>query len=403
MTDDEERRRARPRRLTKKQDAAERGKDPEGAVGAPVPPEFPPEDPGWEPDPHIVEPWIGLIREHGREHRPNREDVLPYLLIRAFAPGDRARRPVWPPTPSWLSPDILLIDASWTGPFRADRVVANPTAGRTYRVFVHVWNLGLLAAAGVHVRAWHVDPGFFGGAPGVYTPVLIGGAFVDLAPRTAPGAHQIVEMQPPWPIPSNLTGHECLLAAADCPADRWNGILDANADRHVGQRNLSILTGTMTLQPLLATLSAMVGEAGFLEVSLESADPRGTIRYGVPIRGGQHLFVATGRGERLLILPTTQLVALFGEQPPDLSEAGTAARLFARYGRRAGEVLESGSLDDALTWLLDAGDLEAATVARALGGEGRSHTLHLAAFDRAGTPTGGYSVRIETKGRRQVR
>ncbi len=397
---DEKRPKPKHPRLTKRQDAAQRGEDPADAIAAPQPPEFPDEDPNWQPDPHVTDPWKGIIGEHGREHRPNREDVLPYLLIRGFAPGDRAVRPMWPPQPSWLSPDILLIDASWPGAFRADKVVANPIAGRTYRVFVHVWNLGLFPAVGVHLRAWHVAPGFFGGTPGAFTPELIGGTFVDLAPRTAPGAHKVREMQPPWPIAANLTGHECLLAAADCAADRWNGVLDANADRHVGQRNLTILAGSQDLEPLLKLLTVMLPDRALLEVTLQSGEGKSELRYGVPIASGRHLFVGMGRNDRLVLLPTTQLAEILGEQRPDLSQAGTAASLFSRWARRFGDRLETTSLDAALGNLLDVPDLSAKTVASALGGL-TTATLHLAAFDPEKRPSGGYSIAIAGAARRK--
>jgi hypothetical protein len=387
---DDDRREPTHPKFSKRQDAAQRGEDPPDSVGEPSTPDFPEENPGWEPDPRVADPWRKLISQYGGEHRPNREDVLPYLLIRAFAPGDRAKRPIWPPQPSWLSPDILLIPASWSGAFRADKVVASPTAGRTYRVFVHVWNLGLLAAAGVHVRAWHVNPGFFGGTPGTYTPELIGGAFVDLEPRGVQGAHRVVEMLPPWPIPTNLTGHECLLAAADCPADRWDGVLDANADRHVGQRNLTIMAGSEDLAPLLVLLGGMLADRDVLEVTVEG---RGALRYGVPIKGGQHLFVATKQGDRLLVVPTVQLGELVGDRLPDLSEPGTASHLFGRWARRYGDGLEAGSLDQALGKLLDVPDLRAERVITALGAEG-TQTLHLASFNVEGRPLGGYSIGV---------
>jgi hypothetical protein len=412
MKDDDSRRRRRKQRerqpdsehpkLSKQEDAEQRGEDPPGAIGAPRPPDFPAENPEWQPDPRVTLPWQGLIHEHGREHRPNREDVLPYLLIRAFAPGDRAKRPLWPPQPSWLSPDILLIDASWTGPFRADQVVGSPTAGRAYRVFVHVWNLGLLAAVGVHVQAWWVDPGFFSGGPGAPTPNFIGGAFVDLNPRTAPGAHQIVEMVPAWSIPSGLTGHECLLAAAYCPADPWNGVWDANADRHVGQRNITILGGGQALAPLLGTLGQALPFGAFLELTLTSKAGREPFRFGVPVAGGRHLFVAANRDGRLLIMPTTRLAEAFGENLPDLSEPGTAARLFARWLDRIGGDLEESALDRELARMLDAPDLTAEGVVKALGVDG-SVAFHLATFDAEGQPGGGYSLELGAEASRGVK
>jgi hypothetical protein len=382
--------------LTDRDDAAQRGEDPKGSVGAPRPKIDDAEDPNWQPDPHAADAWKGFIREYGREHRPNREDVLPYLLIRAFTPGDRAVRPIWPPRPSWLSPDIHLIDDSWTGPFQADQVVWSPTAGRSYRMFVHIWNLGLLPAAGVHVRAWHVAPGFFSGQPG-YTPQLIGGAFLDLAPRTAPGAHGLAEVIPAWRIPTSLTGHECLLASVECPADRWNGVLDANADRHVGQRNLTILKPATSAAPLLRQLGEALGPGEFLEVTVASEDLKGTIQYGVPVKGGQHLLVAGNWDGKRLILPTVRLAKLLGGKLPDLSVPGTAAAVFAETWRQFEARLLPEGLDSAFGQVIDTRELMVANVVRALGGRG-AHTLHLSTFSSERAPLGGYSIRLEPLG-----
>ena len=211
-------------------------------------------------------------RAHGR-HRsrasPPPRRRLPLLLIRAYSPGDRGSRPTWPPIPCWESPDIAPIDAAYTGPFSVSRLVVNPTAGRRYRVFVRIWNLGLLPAVGVHVRAWFVNPGFFGGNPGnpAYQPVLIGGAMVNLEDRTRPDATAVVELDRTWDIPLDLTGHECLMASVSCPLDPWSGVLDANHDRHVGQRNLTILAGAADLKPLLLTLGQLVTKNGTLEIT----------------------------------------------------------------------------------------------------------------------------------------
>jgi hypothetical protein len=381
-------------RLSDREDAEQRGEDSPNSVGPPRPKADDKEDPGWEPDPHAADPWKGYIAEVGREHRPNREDVLPYLLIRAFAPGDRAARPIWPPQPSWLSPDINLIDDTWTGPFRPDKVVGSPTAGWSYRVFVHVWNLGLLPAVGVHLRAWHVAPGFFGGQPGAYTPELIGGAFFDLASRTAPGAHRVVEVIPAWSIPPHLTGHECLLASVECPADRWGGALDANADRHVGQRNLTILGPAASLAPLLRHLGDNLGKGELLEVTLGADKAKAAILYGVPVAGGQHLFVAGKWDERLLILPTTRLANLLGEQLPDLSEPGVASGLFNELWRQFEGQLSMDGLDRALGRLLDTEALIAKDVLQAFASE-VARTLQLAAFDKSRRAVGGYSIRLE--------
>lgn len=254
--------------LTAEEDAEQRGASTPGSFGHT---ELPPGDldPDWRPS-DVEDVAEGLIKQIGGERRPpRREDVYPYLLIRAHSPGDRAARPTWPSIPCWESPDILLMDADDTGPFSPSRLVVSPTAGRRYRVFVRVWNLGLLPAAGVHVRAWYVNPGFFGGDPGnpAYQPQPIGMAVVpQLEDRTKPGAMQVVEVAETWDIPAELTGHECLLATVSCPLDEWSGVLDANHDRHVGQRNLTVLAGDDEARSLLSVLGQLVTKTGTLEL-----------------------------------------------------------------------------------------------------------------------------------------
>lgn len=195
--------------------------------------------------------------------------------------------------------------------------MGSPTAGRRYRVFVRVWNLGLLPAVGVFVRGWYVNPGFFGGDPHnpAYAPQPIGMVVVpELDERTKPGAMQVVELDHTWDIPLTLTGHECLMVTASCPLDEWGGVLDANNDRHVGQRNLTILAGTDDAKELFFTLGQLVTGTGTLELrhggdavtallqgvvgetktefgtaTTVLAPPAERLRHGVSTESGQHL------------------------------------------------------------------------------------------------------------------
>ena len=138
--------------LSEKEDHEQRGDNPPGSFGH-TEPASGDLDPNWKPNDDVKNAAEELIKGLGREHRPRREDVYPYLMIRAYSPGDRGVRPTWPPTPCWESPDILLIDAAYTGPFTPGQLVVSPTAGRRYRVFVRIWNLGLLPAIGVVTSA----------------------------------------------------------------------------------------------------------------------------------------------------------------------------------------------------------------------------------------------------------
>lgn len=421
--------------LSDDEDRAQRGDSPPGSFGHTDPPDG---DlaPGWQPDDGNRRTAEELIKEIGRgEHRPRREDVYPYLLIRAFSPGDRGARPTWPPVACWESPDILLIDAAHTGGFDPGRLVANPTSGRSYRVFVRVWNLGLLPAVGVHVRAWFVDPGFFGGDPNnpAYRPVLIGGAMVNLDDRTRPGATQLVELDGTWDIPVALTGHECLMASASCPLDQWGGALDANHDRHVGQRNVTIVDGAADAKRLLFLLGGRVGKSATLELlhggaavgpllpvllgpdgakrllaQLDGQKP-GRVRLGVPIATGRHLLTMFDTPRGWLVADSARAWAL-AERTGALKRVrrhpfdkpSGARRVIERLGLERVEeygVIVDADPGDALIeglvrlWRLDG--LGGEDLSTALAGDPRSlHLLRLVHTDVDRRTAGGYSLTV---------
>ena len=432
--------------LTPEEAARQRGEDPSNAIGPwpTEPPDTSDPDPNFQPDPTLLKRLVGLYGEISKRHRPRREDVLPYEMIRAFTPGDRGARPTWPPTPCWESPDILLIDATYTGPFDTSKLVGSPVSGRSYRVFVRVFNLGLLEAVGTHVRAWYVEPGFFNGQPGI-EPHPIGGAYVDLEDRTRPGSQRVVEMDLPWVIPAALTGHECLMAVVACPADPWSGSFDANQERHLGQRNLDIAVGAQNLGPLIGHLGGKLPDGGALEVlhgggavvpllrgvgggrlprgkgaaaarEVVAPDPQ-TLRYGVPIGEGRHLLTAARLRTASMVLPTEVLAAATltargrttdrergaGAAAHPFAEPGVAVRILRGLDPKSAEArsiaLVGGAKDfakllpAALRKMLDIGDLRASSIAAALGGaRGAAHLLRFVATDEKGALIGGYSI-----------
>ena len=426
--------------LTDKEDAEQRGESPTGSFGHT---ELPSGDldPGWTSSDDVKNAAEELIRGIGGERRPRREDVYPYLLIRAYSPGDRAVRPTWPGVPCWESPDILLNDAAYTGPFSLSRLVASPTAGRRYRVFVRVWNLGLFPAIGVHVRAWYVNPGFFGGdsANPAYQPQPIGMAVVpQLDERTKPGAMRVVELDRTWDIPPTLTGHECLMASASCPLDEWGGALDANKDHHVGQRNFTVLAGPDHAKQLLLTLGQLVTKTGTLElrhggaavtallqgvlgttktefgrpgrVRAPSAEQ---LRRGVPTGTGQHLltmflteagWLVADSGRLWAVAVELGVVERGGEQgrehpfaPPlgtrrVIDEIGLERvdQFGILTGAEPGEALLEG-----LARLWDVNDVGASDLAGALAEGGPfAHLLRFSHTEPEGDDTGGYSLTV---------
>jgi hypothetical protein len=403
----------------------QRGTDPPNPIGtAPTPPS--PPDPEFRPDPALLEALRADFRAKADKGRPNREDVLPYLLVRAFAPGDRGGRPTWPPSACWESPDLLLIDASYTGQFDPSRCVGTPVSGRTYRVFVRVFNLGMLPAVGTQVTAYWVDPGFFNGQPGV-EPNLIGAAYAEFADRTRAESVGVVEVQPPWTIPVLLTGHECLLATVSTLADPWRGTFDANHDRHVGQRNLTIAVGHINLNTLIGRLGAQVPAGGALEMvhggdaviplltavsGSRSIDGKtaaaryvapsvADLRHGVLSDGVLHLVTAVRRRSDFLVCPTEVVTAVTARTAPSrvtgiLRDASVG---FAENIAMSGTNREAPTLlTRAIRQMLDIGNLEAASIAAALGGPSdAAHLLRFVATDAKGALTGGYSIVVAQK------
>jgi hypothetical protein len=212
--------------------------------------ELPPDNPAWVPG--AVSDRIHRLYGGRLAEQPKDELWFPHLLIRA-APGDTGARPVWEPVPCWLSPDLHLIPSG--APLDLAQAVQQPVAGKSYTVLVHVWNLGRFPAFGVTVRAWWVEPGFFAGTPDpLYQPHYIGGTFTELGDRNSGEAHRLVRIPQPWTVVPNNEAHECLMAVVESFADPWTGVLAPNADRHVGQRNLTIFVGAADAEGLLGQL-----------------------------------------------------------------------------------------------------------------------------------------------------
>jgi hypothetical protein len=391
-----------------------RGDDPASTVDTSAPPFGP--DSANAPDPAKVKKVLHDLTGKGDRRRPNREDVLPYLLIRD-APGDRGARPAWTPIPCWESPDILLIDATYSGDFDPARCVGSPTSGNTYRAFVRVFNLGRFPAVGTQVTLYWVDPGFFGPNAADYEPQFIGGAFVELADRTRPDSVQVVEIAPAWHIPYELTGHECLIAVVSCLADPWRGAFDANNDRHVGQRNLTIAAGHLPMTSLLDVLGRRIPRGGAVQV-LHGGDAvvpmlhavggrrRGAERvvapameqvtHGVPMGDSLHLLTAVHRGSEIVVAPTEAMA----DAVPTIDPLAVPRYLRAADRHLVGNVALTGSgelahevLARSMQRMLDIGNLEAGSIAAALGGGPEAaHLLRFVASDAEGRFIGGYSV-----------
>jgi len=401
---------AKPSRPASKKAASVRGTNPEGGPDAHPPSHhgvLPPVDDGYEQS--DTNERIDRLGREERE-RPRTQTLFPYLYVRAV-PGDQGARPLYPPE-FWESCDIHLVPVG-SGPFDFADSVLQPVAGQSYRVFVHVWNLGRLAAYGARLKAWWIEPGFFTSHDPQYNPHFIGGAYFDLGDRDSSESHRLVEVSKPWTVVMNHEAHECLMVAVECATDPWDGKLNANTHRHVAQRNLNLVAGTTNMAPLLSRLGAAVsrdatdllirhstvGRADFSAAHdhglARTADaPRGWNTSGLAF-GRESLPLAAVRrgrdGLRFFDLRPSQPAkpAPSGIVPTPPSGASLAKPASANAGvpvKNLGRELP-GLLQQALGTV----DLSAKNVAKALGSRGEPRLLRLSTTDSKGEH-GGYSI-----------
>jgi len=187
-----------------------------------------------------------------RKDQGRAKNFYPYLLIRSVL-GDRGDRPF--NGCFWESPDI------WTAAGAPDASPAIPpdhggqvTAGRPSTVYAHVWNLGFAPLAGIRVEFYWFNPSL--GINGAHAN-LIGMARCELAGRGRPGSHKLVKCPTPWvPVVEN-GGHECLVVRVSGIGDPiGNNEWTPSKNRHVGQRNVSVVTAGAGLDQLVGKLDA---------------------------------------------------------------------------------------------------------------------------------------------------
>jgi hypothetical protein len=172
---------------------------------------------------------------------PRTQLYLPFLFIRATA-GDTAARPL--SGTFWESIDILILPG--VAPSAAPSLPpANlggvAKAGADNTIYAHVWNLGQAPAHGALVEFYWFNPslGFNGKAAN-----LIGQTYVDLASRSSPGSHKLVKCPFSWVAAYENNGHECIVVriSQPCTDPLSNPAWDASQNRHIGQRNIHVMT-----------------------------------------------------------------------------------------------------------------------------------------------------------------
>jgi hypothetical protein len=199
------------------------------------------------------------ILQNGPVFGPRKDELLPFLFIRAKA-GDRGARKI--NGEFWESPDIYVapnMEAS-ASPLMPPTTGGVAQAESPNTLYAHVWNTGKAPAYRVRVEFYWFDPTL-----GISRPDanLIGAAYVDLGDRyshltewtvidrpygsfLSKGCHAIVKCPETW-VPKFLNnGHECLVVRVFEPF--MDGIsrneFSAQSNRHVGQRNIAVVQAT---------------------------------------------------------------------------------------------------------------------------------------------------------------
>ncbi|KAF5701957.1 hypothetical protein FMUND_13676 [Fusarium mundagurra] len=216
---------------------------------------------------------------------PRSKLYLPFLLIRANE-GDLGARPLsgtfWESLDIIILPGVSATDAPARPPKNA-QLGGVAQANKPNTLYVHVWNMGLAAAQEAIVEFYWFNPclGFDS-----KNANLIARQVVILTPRGSHPSHRIVKCPVSW-FPKFLNGgHECLLVRLFDPcSDPLNGPeWDARQNRHIGQRNIHVMTAAEAgmvglaadgaVTPTAPTLGINVGPlfGGSAQVAVERAE-----------------------------------------------------------------------------------------------------------------------------------
>jgi len=183
-----------------------------------------------------------------RAHMP-----VPWLMMRANA-GDFGARPL--PGPFWESPDIFIL--AGVHPAAAPDLPPPPygdiaLADQPNTLYAHVWNFGHGAAPEVMVEFYWCDPSLGVNPSSLH---LLAQVPVTLGSKCSGKSHALVKCPVPWRPAFLNGGHECLLVRIwDNTSDLPGGPrFDAARNRHVGQRNIHVVTA----QPVLGAVHALL-------------------------------------------------------------------------------------------------------------------------------------------------
>ncbi len=167
------------------------------------------------------------ISRYWRQGRKDRFAYTPWLVIR-YGSGDFGLRPIPGSVAHWKSPDIWVESSDPDG---------NAVAGEQNFVHARIFNLGMAKAMPVKVDYYWANPALGLGPANMN---LIGTEWVEVRSQFS----RDVKCSTPW-VPVHVNnGHECLMVNCSNPIlDPITAPFEPRVDRHVGQRNITVLQG----------------------------------------------------------------------------------------------------------------------------------------------------------------
>ncbi|WP_283135742.1 hypothetical protein [Rhizohabitans arisaemae] len=323
---------------------------------------------------------------NGEEPEGPPPTYTPWLVVRA-TPSDMGRRPVPAGTPFWASPDITVTPSDPWG-----RV----TAGDEVLVSVTVQNLGYAPASGVRARFWWADP-----SAGI-SPTLA--TVIGASDRTsiAAGQAETLPCTTLWTPQFVNGGHECLIVEVSCLGDPLTSTFRPDLDRHVGQRNVTVLAGEGEPHPMTLKLANPFSEEAPTTLYVRSfrlSSPHRLIGFGLhvhPIDALIHL------QDRTLTDPFAALGIRTGPAEPmtglQVGGLDIADVLGGGFGEEAQRLLRERRDHDtdfgtpAAETTLPAAGVAMVPVTVGLGGTGGQALIHRLTQVTDGVDVGGYTV-----------
>jgi hypothetical protein len=352
---------------------------------------------------HLIDELPQLLSRH--TDRSRARNFYPYLLIRSVL-GDRGDRPI--NVPFWESPDI------WTAPGSPGSAPAVPashggtvTAGQPNTVYAHVWNLGFAPLAGIVVEFYWCNPSLSIDATNAH---LIGIARCELAGRGMKGSQKLVKCPTAWvPVIEN-GGHECLVVRVSGIGDplgnnQWQPWLN----RHIGQRNISVVAAATSLRLITALNLSRKPQAHLQLIQLGSKEGEIAVKTVAPglkiaAKVETHLLgELTAENRIVLRKPERAPPGMLAPVHP-LAHGGVPTQPIIKRDREV-QVIDPGAvirnLEGAeraigtvyLAQLFrSARGLHAQATAHEAPGDGEAHVLRIASYDPKGQLIGGYTM-----------